>query len=97
MGAKGLKAIVFDKSGCDKPPLVDKAAFRAAQKIFNRALMGAPQTTIYSDYGTAAMTLMCDTLGALPTRNFSDGQFEGAEKNQRRAHARFTLATGWRQ
>ncbi len=42
--------------------------------------MDHPQTTIYSDYGTAAMTLMCDTLGALPTRNFSDGQFEGAEK-----------------
>jgi len=80
MGAKGLKAIVFDKSGCDKPPLSHKAAFRAAQKLFNRALMDHPQTTIYSDYGTAAMTLMCDTLGALPTRNFSDGQFEGAEK-----------------
>jgi aldehyde:ferredoxin oxidoreductase len=80
MGAKRLKAIVFDKSGCDKPPLADKAAFRAAQKQFNRALMDHPQTTIYSDYGTAAMTRMCDTLGALPTRNFSDGQFEGAEK-----------------
>ncbi len=37
MGAKGLKAIVFDKSGCDKPPLSHKAAFRAAQKLFNRA------------------------------------------------------------
>lgn len=80
MGAKGLKAIVFDKSGCDNPPLADKAAFRAAQKVFNRALMDHPQTTVYADYGTAAMTHMSDTFGALPTRSFSSGQFEGVEK-----------------
>jgi aldehyde:ferredoxin oxidoreductase len=80
MGAKGLKAIVFDKSGCDKPPLADKVAFRAAQKEFNQALMAHPQTTIYADYGTAAMTRMSDGFGALPTRSFSNGRFEGAEK-----------------
>ncbi len=80
MGSKGLKAIVFDKEGCESPPIVNKAAFRAAQKVYNKALMDHPQTTIYADYGTAAMTLMCNGFGALPTRNFSDGQFEGAEK-----------------
>lgn len=26
------------------------------------------------------MTMICNTFGALPTRNFSDGRFEGAEK-----------------
>ena len=80
MGVKGLKAIVFDDQGCDKPPLADAKAFRQAQKDFTKALLEHPQTTVYKDYGTAAMTLMCNGLGALPTRNFSDGQFEAAEE-----------------
>ncbi|HSQ27118.1 MAG TPA: aldehyde ferredoxin oxidoreductase N-terminal domain-containing protein, partial [Anaerolineales bacterium] len=80
MGVKGLKAIVFDDQGCDKPPLADAKAFRQAQKDFTKALLEHPQTTVYKDYGTAAMTLMCNGFGALPTRNFSDGQFEAAEK-----------------
>ena len=32
MGSKGLKAIVFDQEGCDKPPIADEKAYRAAQK-----------------------------------------------------------------
>ncbi|MFQ5399307.1 MAG: aldehyde ferredoxin oxidoreductase family protein [Anaerolineae bacterium] len=78
MGAKGLKAIVIDHAGGEMPPIADKEAFRQAQKVFNEALMAHPQTQVYADYGTAAMTKMCDGFGALPTRNFSSGQFEGA-------------------
>ena len=80
MGSKGLKAIIFDKEGCEKPPLADAKAFRAAQKQYNKELMAQPQTHSYADYGTAAMTHMCNAFGALPTRNFSQGQFEQAEK-----------------
>ena len=79
MGSKGIKAIVFDASGGEKPPIADLEAYRAAQKVFNKALMEHPQTAIYRDYGTAAMTRMCDGFGALPTRNFSSGHFEDAE------------------
>lgn len=80
MGSKRLKAIVIDGSKGEKPPIHDLAAFRKAQKEFNTALMAHPQTKTYADYGTAAMTHMCNTFGALPTRNFSSGEFEGAEK-----------------
>ena len=80
MGSKRLKAIIFDKAGCEKPPIADNKAFRAAQKRFNKELMAHPQTQSYADYGTAAMTRMCNAFGAIPTRNFSDGQFEGADK-----------------
>jgi aldehyde:ferredoxin oxidoreductase len=79
MGAKGLKAIVIDGASGAKPPIKDLPAFRAAQKAYNQQLMAHPQTTIYSDYGTAAMTRMCNSFGALPTRNFSAGQFAAAE------------------
>jgi aldehyde:ferredoxin oxidoreductase len=80
MGAKRLKAIVIDASDGEKPPIADMKAFRQAQKEFNQALMAHPQTAVYSDYGTAAMTNICNSMGAIPTRNFSGGQFEGAEK-----------------
>jgi aldehyde:ferredoxin oxidoreductase len=80
MGAKGLKSIVIDASGGEKPPILDPERFKQARKAFLAALVDHPQTHTYADYGTAAMTKMCDSFGGLPTRSFSSGQFEGAEK-----------------
>ena len=79
MGSKRLKAIVFDAAEGVAPPIADRKAFNAARKSYNRALLDHPQTKIYADYGTAAMTKMCNSFGVLPTRNFSNGQFEDAE------------------
>ncbi|KPL85086.1 aldehyde:ferredoxin oxidoreductase [Levilinea saccharolytica] len=79
MGSKHIKAVVFDTAGTSKPPIADPAAFKAAQKTFTQALMAHPQTAAYRDYGTAGMARMCNSLGALPTRNFSSGQFESVE------------------
>ena len=79
MATKGLKAIVIDGSDGEKPPLIDPKAFQEAKKAYTQALMAHPQTKTYSDFGTAAMTMMCNGFGALPTRNFTGGQFEGAE------------------
>jgi len=80
MGSKHLKAIIFDGSGGGEPPITNPEEFNAARKAYNKALLGHPQTKTYREYGTAAMTMMCNTFGALPTRNFSAGEFEGAEK-----------------
>lgn len=80
MGAKRLKAIVVDGSGGQKLPLADPELYRQAAKYYLQALREHPQTALYSDYGTAAMTMMCHGFGGLPTRNFSAGNFEGAEK-----------------
>jgi aldehyde:ferredoxin oxidoreductase len=80
MGSKGLKAIVIDASQGTKPPIADPEAFKQAQKEFTQALMAHPQTATYRDYGTAGLVRMVQGFGALPTRNFSSGQFEGAEK-----------------
>jgi len=79
MGNMGIKAVVIDANGGEKPPIHDQAAFRAAQKVFNEALIGHPQTKIYSEFGTAAMAKMCNAFGAIPTRNFSRGQFDGID------------------
>ncbi len=80
MGSKRIKAIVIDLSGGAKPPIADQPAFRAAQNTYSKSLMESPQIATYRDYGTAAMTNMTNHFGSLPTRGFSDGQFEGAEK-----------------
>jgi aldehyde:ferredoxin oxidoreductase len=79
MGSKGIKAIVIDASTGERPPIADLAAFRAAQKEYNKALLAHPQTHTYADFGTAAMANMCNHFGALPTRNFSAGEFEQVE------------------
>jgi aldehyde:ferredoxin oxidoreductase len=80
MGSKRLKAIVIDASNGHPPPIKNMESFRQAQKTFNQALKAHPQTQAYADYGTAAMTMLCNSFGGLPTRNFSSGQFEWAER-----------------
>jgi len=79
MASKGIKAIVIDAQGGRKPPLANPDAFKQAQKVFTKALLEHPQTAVYRDYGTAAVGRMALGFGALPTRNFSDGEFEGFE------------------
>ena len=80
MGSKSLKAIVIDGSSGSKPPIIDPEGFKEAQKDFTQALMAHPQTSTYRDFGTAAIVMMCQGFGSLPTRNFSRGQYEAAEK-----------------
>ncbi|MCP4576303.1 MAG: aldehyde ferredoxin oxidoreductase [Deltaproteobacteria bacterium] len=81
MGSKGLKAIVIDPEGGESAPLVDKEAFKAATKRFAKALMDHPVTSEgLPTYGTDVLINVINEAGALPTRNFSSGRFEGADK-----------------
>jgi aldehyde:ferredoxin oxidoreductase len=79
MASKGIKAIVFDAQGTQKPPIANPNSFKLAQIAYTKSLLEHPQTAVYRDFGTAAMARMANSLGALPTRNFSAGQFEGVE------------------
>ena len=94
MGSKGVKAIVFDHSGGQKPPIADPEAFKTAQRDYTKAVMEHPQSITYRDYGTAAMAHMCDGFGALPTRNFSDGHFEGVDAISGESLREFILERG---
>jgi aldehyde:ferredoxin oxidoreductase len=80
MGSKGLKAIVIDASQGSQPPILDPTRFHETRKEYIKALQAHPQTGVYKDYGTIAMTELTNSYGALPTNNFSSGQFEGASK-----------------
>jgi aldehyde:ferredoxin oxidoreductase len=81
MGSKGLKAIVFDPSDGRKPELADPEAFKAAAKQFAKYITDHPVTSEgLTNYGTTVLINILNEAGGLPTRNFSEGQFEGAEK-----------------
>jgi aldehyde:ferredoxin oxidoreductase len=94
MGSKGLKAIVFDHAGGEKPSIANPEAFKVAQKDYTKAVLEHPQSITYRDYGTAAMANMCDRFGALPTRNFSNGHFEDVEEISGENLREFILTRG---
>jgi len=94
MGSKGLKAIVFDHTGGQKPAIADPEAFKVAQKDYTKAVMEHPQSITYRDYGTAAMTQLTQRFAAIPVRNFSRGTFDEVENIGGEALREFTLKRG---
>ncbi len=94
MGSKGLKAIVFDNAGGQKPPIVEPEAFKVAQKDYTKAVMDHPQSITYRDYGTAAMAHMTNRFAALPAHNFSRGTFDKVDNISGETLREFTLTRG---
>ncbi len=83
MGSKGLKAIVADDKESPGVTYHDKEAFREAAGVFRDALREHPVTKPgggLAVYGTNVLTNIINEAGAFPTRNFTEGQFEGAQK-----------------
>jgi aldehyde:ferredoxin oxidoreductase len=81
MGSKGLKAIVIDPAGGHAPEMADPEAFKAAAKNFAKFLVEHPVTGEgLPAYGTDILINILNEAGGLPTRNFSVGRFEDAEK-----------------
>lgn len=94
MGSKGLKAIVFDQAGGQKPPIVDPEAFKVATKDYTKSVMEHPQSITYRDYSTAAIAAMCQSFAALTVKNFSRGTFEHVDDVDGDALRDFTLKRG---
>ena len=76
MGSKGLKAILIRRiPDAAKPP----ASGRSAIVGFHKLVAPSARVQTLRQYGTASTLNHTQHLGGLPTRNFSQGQFEGAE------------------
>jgi len=71
MGSKKIKAVVIDKDRM--PPLKDRKKYMQAVKLYNRLLGESPQIEAFDKLGTAMVSDLTNTLGALPTDNFSAG------------------------
>jgi aldehyde:ferredoxin oxidoreductase len=80
MGSKGVKVIVVDPSGGERPKAADMTVFRGGVKKLNEALTKHPLTGEgLPKFGTNALANVINAAGGYPTRNFSNGQFEGTE------------------
>jgi aldehyde:ferredoxin oxidoreductase len=78
MGSKKIKFIALD-AGDSKVNIADPDAFRAANKIFTKALVDHPVSQALGTYGTNVLMNIINEAGGLPTKNFTAGQFEGHE------------------
>ena len=81
MGSKKIKYITIDDSGGPGVSIADQERFKAAAKVFARALVEHPVSgKSLKLYGTNVLINILNEAGGLPTRNFRFGQFEGHEK-----------------
>lgn len=78
MGAKNLKAIAI--RGTRGLAVADPAAFLEAVWQQHRRLSESEDRKGMTELGTAAVIDLINEFGGLPTRNFQEGVFEGAEK-----------------
>jgi aldehyde:ferredoxin oxidoreductase len=76
MGSKGLKAVLVKQAKRVRPG----GSFRGAVGAFHRTVSGNPRVEVLRKYGTASTVMMVQELGALPTHNFRQGTFDGAEQ-----------------
>jgi aldehyde:ferredoxin oxidoreductase len=80
MGARGLKAIVIDDAGTERPPIKDAERFDKARKTLVDGLKTHPVTSQgLTNFGTAILVNIINEAGALPTHNFHEGRFDKAE------------------
>lgn len=74
MGAKRVKAIVVDKT--KMPPLHDRKKVMTAIKDYGSRLRAEQAVKNFSSYGTAMVADYTNLIGALPVRNFRQGQMQ---------------------
>jgi aldehyde:ferredoxin oxidoreductase len=77
MGSKKVKAIVLH--GTKSIPVANMDEYRKAGMALFKACKDADGLKEWTRYGTTIVTSWCDEVGALPTRNFSAGSFEGGK------------------
>lgn len=80
MGSKRVIAMVVLDDGEVKPECIDSEGFKTASKRILDLLKENPVSSLFTKYGTAAMVDICQAYKVLPTRNFTQGTMEDAEK-----------------
>lgn len=79
MGSKRVKFITA-MPGDAKVDIADPDKFKEANRAFAKALVDHPVSQALGQYGTNVLVNIINESGGLPTRNFTQGQFEGHEK-----------------
>lgn len=79
MGSKQIKYITVSPTE-SKVEIADPEKFKEANRIFSKSLIDNPISQALATYGTNVLVNIINEAGALPTRNFSSGQFDGHEE-----------------
>lgn len=78
MGSKNLKAIVVE--GKERPEIEDQERFKFMLYETRKLLAASPVTSqALPEFGSVVLMNIMNNIGALPTRNHQQTQFEGAE------------------
>ena len=81
MGSKKIKFISIDDAGAPGVKIADPEKFKVAARTFAKALLDHPVSGQgLPTYGTNVLVNILNEAGGLPTRNFTTGQFKGADK-----------------
>jgi len=80
LGSKKVKAIIIDDAGAPTSvPIADPEAFKAASKVFSKALTTHPVTgQALAAYGTDVLVNILNEAGGLPTKNFTSARNDWA-------------------
>jgi len=76
MGSKKIKAVLIDDAGSLGVEIKDKIRYRQIAKEWIQILISTKK--VLTEYGTANLVTPMNSLGCLPTNNFSLGSFAGA-------------------
>lgn len=80
MGAKKVKAIIIDDTDTKAPAIKDPELFKASVKAYSKGLLSHPLSGGLKRFGTPLLVNMINELGAISSKNYSQGQFPGVEK-----------------
>jgi len=79
MGSKNLKAVVVDDSGSNLVEIKDSTKLKENVGAISKGVLTSHFTLGLKNLGTPQIVMITQTAGALPTKNFSMGQFDKAE------------------
>jgi aldehyde:ferredoxin oxidoreductase len=80
MGSKKLKAIIVDDTGAPGIKVKDAAKLKKAAGDLTKGILSHPLMEGLKQLGTPLLVMMINGAGALPTKNYSTGQFESAQQ-----------------
>ena len=80
LGSKGIKAIVVNADEAVPAEIADPALLKETIQEIARLLTEDPKSKNRKLYGTLDILDVANQTGMMPTRNFSEGSFEKADK-----------------
>ncbi len=78
-GSKNLKGIVVKGSGV-KPNIAKPEEFLEARKTTINSILNASATQVFREYGTSVGIMFAHSLGDLPLKYFSQGEWDDIDK-----------------